>query len=175
MDTLKIVESVLGFGEPPGTRSSSVKLDIEELKTRIRESRGAKLAHQFFGYDPSADIAVACAAIEASRAVTAKLRVGKPSQTVGYWLVDVWGREEALCALVRQICSMLEGSAPNGVSAASFRSRVAVLVLGSEELMRLVGQGVLAAVPQELATVQGAVTALLPQARAAVAAHISDL
>lgn len=148
---------------------------LEKLIADLRGTSGIKISTQMFSWDISSEMALATVVISKVEAVIAPLRARtKLAQTEAYWLVDVWGRLEALKAHIFEMGVLLDSGQPTGLSSVTFRARSAVLILGCHELLSLVlghllEDGMLALKDQVVR-----VKAALPAAQDAITAHMSD-
>lgn len=174
------VESLHEAAEVPSITGSTVATGgagpLESIQAKLGEANGIKIIQQLYGIDMTAGLALATAAVFEVSAVMAKLR-GKEDipQTEAYWMVDVWGRAEALKALIFDFCHLIDAEQLTGFTANGFCSRAGVLTLGCDELLVLVCQHLAHDLPQPLVKLALAVKSSKAAAKSAIEAHITDL
>ncbi len=149
---------------------------FEVVSAQLGEAKGIKIAKQLFGIDLTANFALATATVVEVTAEMSKLQARSDiPQTEAYWMVDVWGRTEALKALIVDLGRLIDADQPTGFTASGFCSRAAVLVLGCHDLLVLVHQNLSTDMLKRLGSLVAHVKSAQAGATAAIGAHITDL
>ena len=168
-------------------KSGSVT-DFSHLWRQIQETKSIKIAHQLFGADISEEFALAALTVrECTQFFESCRDQGKAIQTDAYWLVDVWGRIEAIKALAEEFAKMLDSGQPTGFTAGSFKARAGALMLACQQLAVLIGSRALigstahtdssnmSGIPNGIVDLSKRLQEVASRSRSSIEAHISDL
>jgi len=164
-----------GSKEKTSNKKSPIMVSADDLIAQLRETKGITIAQQFFEADVSTEVGLAAVTLHCVAEVIDSIKQNsKLAQSEAYWLVDLWGRAQALRALVLEFAQLIDSGNPSSVGASAFRSRAAVMILGCEELFEIIG----ARLPEENNPSRSALIARIQaeraKAKASVEGHISD-